>query len=277
MKSTLLIPTHPLLKKYIEYFLFFESTRESISYKTYPNTNFCLALYEGNKVIWDKKTNICTISDCDSTYSSKLFGLHKKPFQVNCKGTLNQICILFSPEGLSYFTQHPLCTIDLTDNPVKEIFGIGTNDFLERLFSTQNRKEQQIILETFLLKKLKPPKKIEKFIYTLYQLQMPVEDKKLKIQDIANDIGVSQATLYRQFVYFFGQSPQYFRKIVQFRRALEYLLTYQKNITEVAYKVDFYDQSHLIKDFKRFTEKSPLNLLREVTVEHEKLVWTKRD
>ena len=62
-------------------------------------------------------------------------------------------------------------------------------------------------------------------------------------------------------------------RIVKFRSALKYLNNYSgKNLTSIGYEFDYYDQSHFIKDFKFFTEKTPKQLKNNLHDVQQKVI-----
>ena len=68
--------------------------------------------------------------------------------------------------------------------------------------------------------------------------------------------------LERKFVKQIGLSPKQLGKVIRLQTALKMLLNEEgENLTHVAYKSEYYDQAHFIKDFKEFTGVSPKEFL----------------
>ncbi|MDR6921860.1 MULTISPECIES: hypothetical protein [Chryseobacterium] len=106
MNSVIIKPKNEILKKYIQYFLFFKKTdHEFLEYTTFPNTNLCLAIYKHNKVSYryGAETSFCDI-EIGNTFSSRLYRFHKMPFHVNIHSSLDQVCIVFHSSALRAFT-----------------------------------------------------------------------------------------------------------------------------------------------------------------------------
>ena len=60
MKSIIIKPKNEILKRYVQYFLYFKKTDNTIlNYTTFPNNNLCLAIYKQNEInyINHHKTN----------------------------------------------------------------------------------------------------------------------------------------------------------------------------------------------------------------------------
>jgi len=70
--------------------------------------------------------------------------------------------------------------------------------------------------------------------------------------------------LERKFQKLIGISPKQLGKVVRLQTALNILLNKEsKSLTEIAYKSDYYDQAHFIKDFKEFTGTTPKDFLKD--------------
>jgi len=78
----------------------------------------------------------------------------------------------------------------------------------------------------------------------------------VNVQELATQAYLSQRQFERNFKEQVGFTAKSFTKLVRFKS----LLTAQskKSLTSLAYEYGYYDQSHLIQDFKRFTGYTPL-------------------
>ncbi len=83
---------------------------------------------------------------------------------------------------------------------------------------------------------------------------------------IATHCGVTERTLQRRFRHDVGISPKLMARIIRFRQAYR-LLTgpAQPNPVRIAIRSGYYDQPHLINDFRRFAGESPGQFFRHTT------------
>ena len=88
-------------------------------------------------------------------------------------------------------------------------------------------------------------------------------DGLIKISDIAERTGYTERYINKVFSEFAGFPAKTFCKIIQFQRALD-VLNYGKveNMTELAVKLGYYDQSQFIKDFKAYAGITPNKYLK---------------
>src|SRR5690625_3663941 len=156
MNSLVIKPRNELLKKYIQYFLFFNKEgNDLITYTTFPNNNLCLAIYKENDINYvnDSKNNTCIINKGNKVFTSKFYGFHKMPFNVNINSCLDQICIIFKPSALRAFTKEAYTDLMQSDS-VFDIFTNKENGILEQIFEEDDFLEKANKLELFLLTNL---------------------------------------------------------------------------------------------------------------------------
>lgn len=82
----------------------------------------------------------------------------------------------------------------------------------------------------------------------------------MRITDISNDIGISERLLRKKFNKSIGMSPKQYSRIVRFQDIISDVLygkKFQKDNHTDFMDFSYYDDSHLIKDFKFFTQMTP--------------------
>lgn len=261
-------PENKELRKVIDYFLFIKSSDQGSiqNYTTYPNNNCCLALYRNNQVTWNQVENSCLIQSASvASISSKLYGWHSQPFKVSITGELDQICILFNITGLSQFTQKPLNHISLEDDPFSEIFGFDRNHFKEQLFETMCTTRRTQLLEAFLLQHRKP-RPIQLIQSYINYAGASITEKGNKIKDFCKENYISESTLFRSCLEKIGESPKGIKTKYRFRLFLHHVNADVK-LTDLAYLLNYSDQSHLIKEVKKFTGLSPKRIASSIRKE----------
>lgn len=261
-------PENKELRKVVDYFLFIQSPDENRinNYTTYPNNNCCLALYRNNQVSWNQVENSCFIKGASTApISSKLYGWHNQAFKVSISGELDQICILFTITGLSQFTQKPLNRISVEDDPFSEIFGPDRSHFKQLLFETKSIHQRTQLLEAFLLQHQRP-RPLQLIQSYLNYAGNSITDKGNKIKDFCKENYISESTLFRSCIEKIGESPKDIKTKYRFRLFLQHLNDDVK-LTEIAYLLNYSDQSHLIKEVKKFTGLSPKRFASRVRKE----------
>ncbi len=86
----------------------------------------------------------------------------------------------------------------------------------------------------------------------------------IKVKDLYDTVGVCKSTLEDRFQKVMGLSPKEFCKIEKLNQFMENFYSHEDmSLTQLTFKSGYYDQSHLIKEFKYFVDVSPRKYLRE--------------
>jgi AraC-like DNA-binding protein len=84
------------------------------------------------------------------------------------------------------------------------------------------------------------------------------QDPTIGIATVAADLGVSHGHLDREFTRVVGLSPRTLGRILRLRRLLDHIDVYgQVAWVDLAAELGWFDQAHLIRDFKRHTGVTP--------------------
>lgn len=278
MTASLHKPSSPILSEYIDYFLFLENTEGHGFYKTFPNTNICLALYKTNSVHWNRIENRCeVVTNTHTGITSKLFAFHRKPFSVAYNGPVEQVCILFKMGAIPSFTNTPVHQLDADNDPATQLLGKNSIPFLQQLFSYTGNQQKAEALNSYLLKKLVLPSTAQqRYLHALEQLKNNCPHEKNIVGFLSKELDINPSTLYRRFMALFGQSALDIYKTIRFRHTLYDMLSRRQSLCQTAYESNFFDQSHFIKDIRQFTGESPKALLRNIAEVKDTLYWIKQ-
>jgi AraC-like DNA-binding protein len=245
---------------------------ESFQYQTFPATNLCLSIYKENTVVKQVShtQNNCLVTPGGKVQSS-LWGFHKKAFDVAIDGAMDQVCIIFQAGGLRKFTRIPYAELMDETDVLGAMFGRAGYALAEQLFSTNRLAERLRLLDQFLLNALFENNRQQHLDYFLSQLEHQHPHSRVVTMAAAENKDAS--TLYRQFKQYVGQSPKEYLKVVRFRKALRALQQKKyTSLTDLAYGLGYYDQSHFIRDFSLFSSYNP-GLIHKITaVVQEELI-----
>lgn len=82
-------------------------------------------------------------------------------------------------------------------------------------------------------------------------------EKKISLDDLSKISGLSKYHLMRSFKNEFRMSPLNYQKNIKFNQAKKFLRNSKDEISEIALKLGYYDQSHFTNEFKKFSGVSP--------------------
>jgi len=98
---------------------------------------------------------------------------------------------------------------------------------------------------------LSPLTSTDEFLSALMSyIEAHISDDTLSVPSLAEQMNMSQTTLYRKLKSMVGLSPADFFRKVKMRRAMQYLATTDLPISQVAYSVGFTDPKYFSKCFK---------------------------
>jgi AraC-like DNA-binding protein len=132
------------------------------------------------------------------------------------------------------------------------------DNFVEKVKNTEG-VAIQIDLITTLLKILIDQTSTSIDVRIQEAIQIILNKKgKINIKDLREQLHITERTFERQFLAQVGVTPKQFAKFIQFQISLNQISDENyTRLTDVVFDNGFADQSHFIRNFKRFTGKIP--------------------
>jgi hypothetical protein len=187
-----------------------------------------------------------------------VLGQTMEPFYIEPTGFVKTFAIRFYPYGFANFVSEPIKNLVNKETPIKQLFGRETADGLEQKIVKAKNTEQRIsIIEKFLLDRLNDEKTINRIVKNTIDSLMSTNGSA-SINSILKDDLSKRRQLERNFKKQIGVSPKQLGKVIRLQTALKMLLDQKaENLTDIAYKSEYFDQAHFIKDFREFTGINP--------------------
>jgi len=262
-------PTSEILKKHINnYYIFHQADSKEITYLTFPNPYSIVSVL--NNVELRHLPNMMVAEfNCDKSLISDLTLSYKKPILIKYKGIIKEISICFKPLGLNAFIEHSKEPISEKDPffPYPDY-----KEKMSEIINLTNTDEIILQLESYLLSKLSNFKHpfLHQFINDV------AINSSTSIGELSKKYGVSQKTLIKHTKSYLGRTPSEFIKVVRFYKAMKEYFKDEKrtlSLTEIGYAVSFFDQSHMIKDFKTLTGFTPRTFFKNLNPTKGELNW----
>jgi AraC-like DNA-binding protein len=274
MEIKLYNPQNQLLQKYIEcfYTLKRSSSDETISYLGFPSVNTFVVICNEAEVTLQRE-NITIVYSQNSSPKSVLIVDFEKSGISQYVGETFEITIYFKPLGLNAFLDKNL--IDYKKTSVS--FFNPFDDFQKKMteiFLIEDDRGKIEALENYWLSKLKGFEHL--FLEKVLAEMMGENDSPATISDIAKRNKISRTTLNKHFDLHVGTSPNQFKKIARFRNAMKRFAakTSAENLVDISYLADYFDQSHMVKDFKSLTGYSPKAFFSKLSrLENGQINW----
>src|SRR5215510_16048378 len=162
----------------------------------------------------------------------------------------------FTATGAAAFLRHPLDEFFNATVAMDGLLGIPTdlNRVNEQLAEARRHAHRIQLIENFLIARARNTRP-DPFVSAVVSW---IEETRAmaRIEELARRVGLSQSALERRFRRVVGASPKKFASIVRLRQVL-HLRSKGADFTSIAHAAGYYDQSHFIKDFKRFSGLAP--------------------
>jgi len=252
-----------LLKPWLEgyYFLFKDKSEADVEYLTFPNNFVNLSVSNQVTVAFNDIEAVIT-EDRSKSISSTLVANYKKPIKVQYSGKVEEITFHFKPLGLNAFLPNP---ISHYKDSLHAFYPFA--DFSSSMLTILNESCIDIKID-----------QIEKYWLTkLSGFQHPfminliddilIPNREVSIHELALKYNTSRQNIFKLFKNLLGENPSDFLKIHRFRETLSNRIASLKNegnLTSLSYESLFYDQSHMIREFKALTGLSPKKFFEKI-------------
>lgn len=171
-------------------------------------------------------------------------------------GAVDMIAVVFQPYAARAFFSLPLKELMASTVAINEIADGPVIELQNELMKTADLSLCVQLIESFLYKRLKTDR-----AYNLERMCAAVDsvaNGEMNIENIAQTTCLSYKQFNRVFLDYVGLKPKEFVRVIRFQRAL---YTLQVNplitFTQLALQCGYYDQSHLIKEFKILSGYNP--------------------
>jgi AraC-like DNA-binding protein len=193
-------------------------------------------------------------------------------YQLTVRGRFGMLAVFFRPGMYRRFFSLP--PAELT-NQMVTFEDASCRDLLElqqRLLEPRRIRYKVALMENYL-----------KVRYRRRQFQEGLIDHVMgmyrmnplcRLEEVKNELNISYRYLRKTFHQQIGLSPKLFSKISRFSTAFQLLQSGRfDKLTDLAYQLGYYDQSHFIREFKYFTRTTPLQFSKEDHPLYNQIYW----
>lgn len=178
--------------------------------------------------------------------------------RVNVKvhNLLRAIRVDFLPGGLFHLLNIPMHELLDEGFDALELFGSEMKDINDRLRETSDLGEGKDIVERFLLKRVSGLNEILPFDSAMLALLR--NNGAIPIEKVADLSCLSVKQFERKCKERIGMNPKMYARILKFSNAYRlHEASPHLRWIDVAYQAGYYDQMHMIRDFKTFAGVNP--------------------
>lgn len=193
---------------------------------------------------------------------AQLLCARRRPYRPLPQAALGFIAVRFRSGALRHFCALPLG--DLRDDvvPVAAVWGADGSEVAERVALADTRERRVGLLEDWLLRCLARYRREQPAIEAALR-QLYYRHREVKIDRLADELGMSRRHFERVFRGEIGVTPKRFQRTARFNLTVrELLLSANPDALGVALDHGYYDQAHFIHDFQHFVGDSPAAFLQ---------------
>jgi AraC-like DNA-binding protein len=193
--------------------------------------------------------------------TSFVYGKRTRPSQTFSNGQFELTGVVFKPQGLSRLLN--------TDPGALNDGSAGLGNFSrehlgDQLLNARSDHERVARLSAFLRTRVDGAG-AEDLLVTESLALIRAGIRSIRVPDLLKRLHVSERQLERRFGRAIGVSPHRYIRILRFREAMQVMKANQfERLSDVAYDLNYVDQSHFIKDIKAFSGYTPKRLAQTV-------------
>jgi len=149
----------------------------------------------------------------------------------------------------------------LTDHLV-ELREFSAGDLNMRLLEARNEQMRLTLLTDFLASKLRQATTGDRLIAESLRI-IHNNVSGVTVKYLFECLNLSERQFEKRFSQTVGLTPQFYMRLKRFNEAIRLMQTRQfEKLTNLAHHLNFYDQSHFIRDIKAFSGVTPKSLFR---------------
>lgn len=186
-----------------------------------------------------------------------------RPLVLHSSLDAGMIGIRFQPSGMAAFVSESMQTLTDARVPAENLFA-DVDRLTEEVVKSANDAERIAACNRYLFRSLDSDREN---LWVRHALERIVgAHGSVSVESLATLAGRSRRSLELGFRKEVGTSPRMYCRITRFRHVLDAVsIASSANWVHVALDSGFFDQSHLIRDFRRFAGDSPTSFLADQT------------
>lgn len=214
-----------------------------------PSGNIQLCFYSGNSLacggqVWNSQAVLC--------------GQSSGFADLQTQGEIRIISVVFQPYGARAFFKMPMTELCGQKVTAGELNDAALGELERKIADTADDAACIGWIEEFLLKRFQADVEYN------YRRMLPVvglvnrSRGEVRLPELARTACLSGKQFQRVFSEYVGMKPKEFLRVVRFQYALSVLQRSPRmSFSQLAYQCGYYDQSHLINEFRCFSGHTP--------------------
>ncbi len=250
----------PELQDYVDFVVYFEGSNSFFPDRMIPSTHVHFFINAGSPIVIYPN---CNKKNPVAIPKGLLKSLHERPYCIELGEFTRSVSIRFKPCAAYSLVLEPMNLISNKIIPAEEMKVPGFIDLHNEFKNISDPEKIKKMVNDYLLAHLKPKEFDRPRIFKALQMMKDLK-AEVTLPALAKEAGVSTKHLNTLFDKYIGLSPKKFGCIMRFNELLPQIAKHQHNDwMSVVEKFGYHDQSHFIRDFKRFTGLTPTEFVKD--------------
>lgn len=191
-------------------------------------------------------------------------GQMTRPVLVSPTGRVQILGIRFAPGGTLPFFPCPPDKLTNTITPLADVAAAIDRELSGQIYDAHEWPEKIRLIETTLIRLLRAKENSGASLQGAIS-RIIRAGGQTSVDLLANDLGISGRQLERRFLNEVGLGPKLLCRILRFQQVFRAVESADANWARIAADCGYYDQAHLIRDFRQFAEQTPALLFDQFT------------
>lgn len=261
-----LFPVPDVLKDYVEYFWTGEREADETAEREITSivngaSGILFQHHNGNSVFVSSPALSNHEFHTGTLPSAYAYGQITRPNLILAKGSFSATGAILKPHTWNLL--FGLSATELTERRI-ELNEFSTENLHEQLLNENRERARIALLRDFLISRLEHINTTDALIQESIRL-IHRNIQSIKVMNLFKNFEISERQFERRFRRAIGLSPYFYIRVIRFQEALKLIQSKQfKRLSDIAFALNFADQSHFIKDIKEFSGLTPKGLSQKV-------------
>ncbi|MBC2933611.1 AraC family transcriptional regulator [Nocardioides sp. zg-1228] len=193
-----------------------------------------------------------------------LGGLHTRPAMVEQPGRWAGVQLTLDPVGVRRLLGVPAAELPVGSWDARDLFGAEVDRVVEEMHAAPDWNGRYAAVAGFLSRRIRrtqrgaEPRDASAEVREAWRLL--TRRRHLAVSDVADAVGYSRRRLHQLITAETGHGPKTVQRLARFdvaRRAVVAAGASGSSLAQVAARTGYYDQSHLVRDFREFAGLGP--------------------
>jgi AraC-like DNA-binding protein len=185
-------------------------------------------------------------------HTSFVGGLHERQVVTEHPGSSFGMQLNLPPPTAYGLFRLPLYTLARRTVALEDVLGRGAEQLVERLVEAPDWNARFALLDDAFAE---PPSPSREVVHAYARLR--ATHGRVRVRALADELGWSRTRLAARFREQVGVPPKTVARVLRFERALELARRGGRSWGEIAYECGYYDQSHLVNEFRAMAGRTP--------------------